>query len=388
MPVLTRHKTKYPEVFYIMGKAKATGKPERVYYIRYRKDGKRIEEKAGRQFQDDMTPAKAARVRVQKIEGKQLSNKAKRGAEIARKAAEDSKWTIERLWEEYKLHNPNLKGIVVDQNKFGNYIKPNFGKKEPKDIIPLDVDRLRLKLLKEKAPGTVKNALEILRRVINFGAKKALCERLSFTIEMPKVTSLKTEDLNPEQMSNLLKAIDEASNIQAANMMKMALFTGMRRGELFKLKWDHIDYERGFIDIVDPKGGPDQKIPLNDAARELLQSHPRTKSQFIFPGRNGNQRTDIKHQVNKIRDAAGLPKDFRALHGLRHTFASMLASSGEVDLYTLQKLLTHKDPKTTMRYAHLRDEALKRASNLAGDIITEAQKKESGVVALKIRKKV
>ena len=311
MPVLTRHKTKYPEVFYIMGKAKATGRPERVYYIRYRKDGKRIEEKAGRQFQDDMTPARAARVRVQKIEGKQLSNKAKRGAEIARKEAEDSKWTIERLWEEYKLHNPNLKGIVVDQNKFDNYIKPNFGKKEPKDIIPLDVDRLRLKLLKEKAPGTVKNALEILRRVINFGAKKALCERLSFTIEMPKVTNLKTEDLNPEQMSNLLKAIDEASNIQAANMMKMVLFTGMRRGELFKLKWDHIDYERGFIDIVDPKGGPDQKIPLNDAARELLQSHPRTKSQFIFPGRDGNQRADIKHQVNKIRD------DIRAFSNIK-----------------------------------------------------------------------
>jgi integrase len=34
----------------------------------------------------------------------------------------------------------------------------------------------------------------------------------------------------------------------------MALYTGMRRGELFKLKWDHVDFDRGFINIVDPKG--------------------------------------------------------------------------------------------------------------------------------------
>jgi integrase len=58
----------------------------------------------------------------------------------------------------------------------------------------------------------------------------------------------------------------------------------------------------------------------------------------------------------------------------------MLASSGQVDMYTLQKLLTHKSPQMTQRYAHLRDDALKRASELAGDIIKNinerAQEKE------------
>ncbi|HQC19863.1 MAG TPA: tyrosine-type recombinase/integrase, partial [Smithella sp.] len=71
-------------------------------------------------------------------------------------------------------------------------------------------------------------------------------------------------------------------------------------------------------------------------------------------------------------EAAGLPADFRPLHGLRHTYASMLASSGKVDLYTLQKLLTHKSPVMTQRYAHLRDEALRNASTLAGQIIDAA----------------
>ena len=52
----------------------------------------------------------------------------------------------------------------------------------------------------------------------------------------------------------------------------------------------------------------------------------------------------------------------------------MLASSGQVDMYTLQKLLTHKSPAMTQRYAHLRDEALKQASEVAGNIIQNASK--------------
>ena len=153
--------------------------------------------------------------------------------------------------------------------------------------------------------------------------------------------------------------------------MKMALLTGMRRGELFRLKWGDINFERGFIHIRDPKGGQDQKIPLNGKAREILQSHPHTDSPYVFPGRNGRKRVDINQQVNEIKKAAGLPRDFRPLHGLRHVFASMLASSGEVDLYTLQKLLTHKTSAMTQRYAHLRDQALRQAADLAGNIIDQ-----------------
>ncbi len=63
-----RIKTNYPGVYYIMSKA-TDGRPEKIYYIFYRKGGKQIEEKAGRQFQNDMTPARAARIRGQRIEG-------------------------------------------------------------------------------------------------------------------------------------------------------------------------------------------------------------------------------------------------------------------------------------------------------------------------------
>ena len=198
---------------------------------------------------------------------------------------------------------------------------------------------------------------------------------------MPKVDNLKTEDLTPDQLARLLDVLDKSSDVQAAHLMKMALFTGMRRGELFRLKWTDIDFERGFIHLRDPKGGVDQTIPLNDAARAVLECHERTGSVYVFPGRGGGRRIDAKHGVNKIKQQAGLPKSFRPLHGLRHVFASMLASSGQVDMYTLQKLLTHKDSRMTQRYAHLRDDTLRQASNRIGDLAIRGIK--SNVIKLR-----
>ena len=369
MPRLQRVKTKYPGVTYIVGKSVANGKPEKIYYVRYRKNGREIEEKAGRQYQDDMTPAKASTLRGLRIEGKQLSNRKKREAEIARRNAQQNRWTVEKLWVEYKKNNPNLKGMRTDDNRFEKHLKPIFGDREPNQIQPLEIARLRVKLQKTKATATVRNILELLRRIINFGYNNRLCDGITFKIKMPSVNNEKTEDLNPDQLTKLLKAIEKDYHPQAGPMMKMALFTGMRRGELFKLKWKHIEFERGFIKIKDPKGGPDEKIPLNDASRELIDNIPQTDSPYVFPGRGGRRRTDINKAVNEIKTAAGLPRDFRPLHGLRHVYASMLASSGQVDMYTLQKLLTHKDPKMTQRYAHLRDDTLKKAATLAGDII-------------------
>jgi integrase len=257
---------------------------------------------------------------------------------------------------------------VTDQNRFDLYLSEPFGKKEPADLIPLDVDRLRINMLKKKRPATVRNTLELLRRIVNYGVNKRLCEPLHFKIELPKVNNVKTEDLSPNQLTALLAAIEEDTHPQAGAMMKMALFTGMRRGELFRLKWSDINKESGFILIRDPKGGTDERIPLNQTARDLLQNHPRTRSPYVFPGRGGKQRTDIIKPMREICKNAKLPKGFRPLHGLRHVYASMLASSGKVDLYTLQRLLTHKSPVMTMRYAHLRDEALKAGADQVDEI--------------------
>jgi integrase len=381
MPKQKRFKTDYPGVYYIEGTSVATGKPEKIFYIYYWKDRKKIEEKAGRQIEDAMTPARAARIRAERLSGKQASNRERREASKADKTV----WTVSKLWKEYKaVRSP--KSIESDDNRFKNYIEPAIGGKQLKNIVPLDLDRIRLNLMKSKKPQTVAHVLEIIRRVSNFAITKMLCSGLGFKVQLPKFDNKKTEDLTPEELGRLLKAIEEEKGSpHVAKMLKVALFTGLRRGEIFRLRWDDIDFGKGFIHLHDTKGGKDHAIPLNPSAHEVLKSVEHKGSPYVFPGRDGGLRTDCKHQADPIKKKAGLPKEFRIFHGLRHVFASLLASSGQVDLFTLQKLLTHGSPIMTQRYAHLRDDALRKASNLAGELVSEAVKQaEQGEKADKV----
>jgi integrase len=360
-----RFKTNYPGVYYIEGKAVGRSGTEKIYYIRYKKSGKSVEEKAGRQYSDDMTPARAARIRAQRVEGKQESNQEKREEE------RKYRWTIERLWERYKDQLPNG-GTKTDISRWNLHLKKSFGEKEPHQLVKLDVDRVRINLLKKLSPQTVKHVLALLRRIINHGGDHGLITPLPFKITIPSVDNIKTEDLSPEQMQNLLSVLDTTHLTTAATMMKLVLFSGLRRGEIFKLKWSDIDFHRGFITIFEPKGGKSQKVPLNSNARELLGSIKKKDSEYIFPARGGGPRKDINKDVNKIKAEAGLPADFRPFHGLRHVYATMLASSGKVDMFTLQKLMTHKSPQMTLRYAHHRDEAMQRAAEEVGNILADA----------------
>jgi len=362
MPSLKRIRTNYPGVFYINGTSSG-GKPERIYYIRYRKAGRMIEEKAGRQFQDDMTPARAANIRTKRIEGA-ASNQERR------EEAKQEIWTLTRLWQDYSVHKLPTKGLATDRSRFQKFIESALGNKRPEDLSPLDLDRLRLQVAKSHKPQTVKHVISLLVRIVNHGARLGLCPGLPFKPPTIKVHNLRTEDLSPEQLQALMEAIDQEPDIQAANFMRLVLATGMRRGEVFQLQWQDLDFERGFVHLRTPKSGVDTKIPMNSAAREILSNHPRT-SDFVFPGRGNRARTRYPKAIDRIREKAGLPPDFRPIHGLRHFFASQLASSGKVDMYVLQRLLTHRAPTTTMRYSHLRDQPLRLASDLVVGLLGE-----------------
>jgi integrase len=368
MASMKRCRTNYPGVFYIEGKAADGKKTERIYYIRYRRNGTLVEEKAGRQHQDSMTPSRASGIRAERIEGRQLSNRERR-----REAEEQERRpTVDRLWEAYQLCLPGNQATKSDIGRYNKYLKQPFGGKETHELARLDIDRLRMDLLRKRAPQTVKHILTLLKRIVNYGCGLGWIAPLPFKIEMPPVDNIKTEDLTSAQLQSLFRVLETTPYAAAANMMRLALCTGMRRGELFKLKWDDVDFERGFIHIREPKGGKSQKIPLNSRARELLRSIPRRNSGYVFPDGSGGRRSEIAREARAIRDAAGLPADFRPLHGLRHVYATMLASSGKVDMFTLQKLMTHKSPQMTQRYAHFRDEAMQRAANEVSGILNDA----------------
>ena len=373
----------YAGVYYIEVPRAAGYGTEKVYYIRYRKQGKLIEEKVGGQYRDNMTAAKAASIRGQRMEGKVASNEEKRAAIRAAKVEEESRYSFNKLlmlFEEAKSANRTVKD---DRIRYNLHIAPSLGTKSIPELTVHDIDKLRVKLEKAgKSPQTVKHVLTLVKRMLNFALRRGYVESIPGTlhITMPTVDNKVTENITADQVQKLLQALDEEADHVQASLVRLALFTGMRRGALLNLQWNDLDFERGFITLRGDvaKKQKTETIPMNEQARAILTALPQTKSPYVFPGRYDDKpRGNISPMLKRVREKVGLPESFRPLHGLRHSFASWLASSGEVSMYELQKLLTHSSPQMTQRYAHLHDDALKKASGVASILFSAAQNKES-----------
>ena len=366
---MKRHPTKYPGVFYRIGKRLDGPGEEKIYYAVWKaSDGKITETRLGRQYRDGMTPAQANKQRSLLMTGKEKTRKQKR------EDAKEKRWTLDALWDSYRKTKPDSKSMSVDQNRYENHIKPTLGKKLPSDLVSTDIQKIIQKNLKGKSPQTIKHVIDLIKRLCNYGTNNALCSGPAFKIKAPEVANKVTETLSNDQLKRLLNVLDKSENIQVSNLLKLAMVTGMRRGELFRLEWRDFDFESGIIHLRNPKGKQDVFIPLNDQARAILEGHPHTEgSQYVFPGSDGGQRKTVQAACRKVRKDAQLPENFRMVHGLRHFYASSLVNAG-VDLYAVQQLLGHKSPVVTTRYAHLNNERLKSASAKIGDLLDEAQK--------------
>lgn len=365
-----RQWTDYPGVYFVEVSRKGVGGKERVYYVVYRKKGRQVEEKVGHQYKDEMTPLRASRIRGERIEAGYLRSEAHE--ESAKK------YTLDNLWAAYIDVNGEKASSRGDTYRYNNYIAPLFGKKTPQEITTLDIDKLRKDLLKKLSPQTVKHVLEQIKRILNFSVKKNFIVAPSHIhFEMPTVDNQKTEMMSPQQIHAFLGALDQEKDQTGASGVRLALATGMRHGAIAALRWDDLDFTNGFIVLRGEvaKNGKTSKIPMSPPARAILEQIPRTSSPFIFPGKKkGTHRVTFRGIARRAKQSAGLPEDFRCMHGLRHTFASSLASSGKVDLYTLQKLLTHSSLSMTQRYSHLADEALLRAASVMEEIWRDAEK--------------
>ena len=110
-------------------------------------------------------------------------------------------------------------------------------------------------------------------------------------------------------------------------------------------------------------------IPLSAPARQLLgRLHKRSGDlPWIFPGRHGKPREDLKYAWARICRAAGITG--LRIHDLRHSYASNLVSAG-FSLPVIGALLGHSQPATTARYSHLLDDPLRRATEAVGAIVS------------------
>lgn len=385
--------SKHPGVYgYDSSTRRYNGRADICYYIVVTVDGKNRTEKVG-WLSEGYTPQLAAELRAKRIREGRHQGEVKTSRDI-RDEQRKSNRTLYEIKEHYfnSTKGQAIKGRHTDIRRWDLYLT-TLNTKSVKELSQLDIERIK-RNMKEKdlAPATVDHALRLLRRVVNHGAEHGLCPRLGFRIQFPKVNNIKTEFLTPEEAASLMDTLNNWPRQDVARMVKMAMFSGLRRGELFRLKREHLDFHHNLITLAGPKGGKDATVPMSPPVRELLEQQltfledeqvRRAKRyhntarpapawedhDYIFPGLLGEQRVECG-AIDRIKKAAGLPKHFRPFHGLRHHYAVLLASSGEFNLDQIGQLLTHKNSDITRRYAHFLPEAQQRAADRAAEIIT------------------
>ena len=157
---------------------------------------------------------------------------------------------------------------------------------------------------------------------------------------------------------------------QAADIIRLLLLTGARRGEVLQARWADIDLAAGVWSKpgATTKQKTDHQVPLSDAARQLLldlRQRAPAAAEWVFPAPDGSPRRDVKDAWASLCRAANI-KGAR-VHDLRHTYASVLASAG-LSLPIIGALLGHTQPSTTARYAHLFDDPLRAATERAAQL--------------------
>ena len=279
---------------------------------------------------------------------------------------------IDEIWQKYlawaKVHK---KSWQQDKLRWEYHVQDFLRGMRMDAVTGFDVQRVinGMKAKRKYAPATIKHSVVLIKRVYNWALQMDLYEgsNPASKIKLPKLNNEVTECLSKGEIKRLLKTLAEWRNKRAALLVQFALYTGLRRGELFSLRWDDVDLDNGWIYLLDTKGGKDNYLPVSDEAicvlKKAMKLKPYDSCQIVFPNRYGHKRTTIGQTWRRIKKSAKLPHKFR-FHGLRHTYASYLASSGKVSQFTLQKLLTHKTPQMTLRYAHLFDETLREGANL------------------------
>ena len=233
-----------------------------------------------------------------------------------------------------------------------------------RDISPRRIEAFRAKRLKAGIKrSTCNRNCAILRRLLNVAMDwDLLSENPARKVRQYREENARLRFLTKEEARRLVEACGRTRNRLLRPLVLLALNTGSRKGELLNLRWVDVNFEATTLSFRRTKNGERRDVPLNRVARETLHElrQQTGKDEHVF-SRNGQRLTEVKTGWAVALGRAGL-EDFR-FHDLRHCFASEAVTNG-MDLYRLQRILGHRTPKMTQRYAHLRPKDLREAVEL------------------------
>ncbi len=346
-----RHKTRYQNVIYI--ETTTNGKPDKVYYIRFRENGKSKEIKIGKYSEG---------IRENYCNQKLLAtNNAIRLGEQPPIIANSHKKEIitfdqvaMKYFDAKELHNRTNHQA---RSKYKSQLKPHIGSSDIRLINKNDIIKIQTELAKTRAPKTVNQYIQFIRAVYNFIIDEEIYNGTNPTkgIKEQKVDNKRERFLTVNEVKNLIEVVRDDTNLHLFTLL--SLTTGGRLNTIMEITKKDIDLENSMITLKDIKNNDTYGGFFDENLKSILKERVRSlnPNDKVINMHSRTLRRKMSTILTKLFNEdleASDRKNRVVVHTLRHTFASHLAING-TPIFTIQNLLNHKDIKQTLRYAKL-----------------------------------
>lgn len=286
--------------------------------------------------------------------------------------AERTAPTVEQLSERFLKEHASRKRKATANGyarAIARYILPALKHRQLVEVQYADIDGLHRKITKEHGPCMANRVIATLSKMFNLAIRWQMCTTNPVKGVERNPENKRRRYLSGDEIARLTVALNQHRDQAAANVIRLCLLTGARKGEVLSAKWDQFDLGAGIWtkSSSETKQKRDHVVPISAPALQLLAAlrENNKTATYLFPSR-GSHLQDIKEDWTEICRVAGIVG--ARVHDLRHTHASILASSG-VSLPLIGALLGHSQPATTARYAHLYLDAQRKATETAASII-------------------
>lgn len=265
---------------------------------------------------------------------------------------------FETVGREMRLRNYSPKTIKSYMSCLRSFIV-YFRPRHPRDLTETDIRNYLLYLINEKrfAEGTVNQVFNALRLLYVDLYQRAF---VIGSLPRPRKAKKLPDVLNEGEMARLFSSV---SNLKHRTILMLAYASGLRVGEVVRLRIEDFDSERGLIHIRGGKGKRDRFTVFPESLREQLLSYWRQyqlgRNGWLFTGQLREHHLaerSIQAVIERAVKKAGIEKR-TAMHTLRHSFATHLLEHG-TDLRYIQELLGHQSVKTTEIYTHVSNRSI------------------------------
>ena len=272
---------------------------------------------------------------------------------------EVARTTLGELLEPYRREvTAHKKGRVDESYRIGRLMRHHLSERYIGSLRGVDITLYRDELLMHVTADTLRRELSILSQVFEVSRKEwgIFVHNPVRDIRLPSKNRPRDRRLNrsevaaEDEQTRLFDACRRCRNPYLLPLVRLALDTAMRQGELLNLRWEHIDFKRRTAFLPDTKHGESRMVPLSGTAIAVLSALPRSITGGVFPSYSINA---VEKAFVRARRHAGI-HDLR-FHDPRHEATTRFFELG-LNIMEVAAITGHKDIRMLTRYTHFRAE--------------------------------